>query len=323
MEIVYAHEEGKQIEAFHQHKEGFYLVTPEYAQYILDNHNWDNRLIKEKRVTDYREAMNAGKWRPDNKERCVFSKTSNRNKERVLSAQHRLLAAAGANQAVTMEFGFTENDELDLVNTIDGGTPRSPGDHLVFTGMNISSKHAALYTNVAKLGIQKEKGTFPKKLHHTGSGFLNDWVMQNINFLHQFVTYPSPVNADTALIDEKNAYALGKAALVFSAWVINEKWGFDEAVSFAEKMIIGDNLDAESPILVAKNYLMQIKLGYVKSWESLTRVRSNSLCKTAIICKAFSRYKKGETMKVIRLKEPDIEKEILQLEAPNRALVNV
>lgn len=264
--------------------------------------------------------MNAGKWRL-NKERCIFSKRSNKGKERLLSAQHRMLAAAGALQAVPMELAFLEDDSLDLVNTIDGGIPRTASDHLIFSEKAIPKKYANLFTMVAKFGIQKDEGAFPKKHRHTSSVFLNAWVMENIEFLTKFVEYPSPVNADCALIDEKQAYAYGKTAIVFAAYIIYKAWGFDEAASFAEKLIIGDNLGADSPILVAKNYLMQIKLGYVRAFETLTKTRPSSLCKAAVICKAFSRYKRNETMKIIRLQEKDIEKEILQIEAPQTAVV--
>lgn len=314
--VKLAHEDGKQMEAFKQHIDGYYLVTQDFAKTLLEGTNRHNRRVKEKRVQGYRKLMNAGKWLL-NREPLVFSKTSKGNKERCLSAQHRLLALSGAENAVLMEIAFTEDDNVDMVNSIDSGISRTAADQLQFLYEgNISSKNAVIFTSIAKLGMQSDEGKFPKKLHHESSVFINNWIEKNMEFLSKFVSHPSPLNENQTLLDEKNAYILSKAALTLSAYVINKKWGYDEAVSFVEKLVIGNNLDSESPILHAKDYLINVKTSFSPSWKKLTRVRSNTLCKTAVICKAFNRYKLEQSMKKMTLAEKDIEKEIFELVAP-------
>ena len=315
--VVLAHLPGKQIEAFNQHKDGVYEVTPEFGKWLVEKTNRHNRRVKEKRVQGYRKLMNAAKW-VLNRETLLFAKVSKDGKgARMLSGQHRVLAAIGTDFPILMEISFAENDNADLVNSLDSGITRTAADQLQFLhDGDVSSKDAVIFTSIAKLGLQNDEGKFPKKIHHVSPVFINDWIEKNMGFLSKFVSHPSPVNDAVNLLDEKNAYILSKAALTLSAYVINKKWGYDEAVSFIEKLVIGNNLDSESPILHAKDYLINVKTSFSPSWKKLTRVRSNTLCKTAVICKAFNRFKQEQPMKKMTLAEKDIEKEIFELVAP-------
>lgn len=295
----------KQLEAFQEHREGAYLITPAFSQELLKC-NRHNRRVKETRMGSYRKQMNEGVW-VHNREPLIFSIKSSDNKgERLISGQHRLLAASKADKSPLMDVAFCENDNHLLLNSIDSGIPRTAADQLQTNLEGVSVKNAAVYTTVAKLGRQFDAGKFPKNTNqHDPAVYINGWVEENLDFLDKFSKHPSPKGG--LLLDETNAFVLGRAALVFSAYVITSKFGFKEATQFTERLVTGANLAGNSPILLAKDFITRMKTGSNPKWKKLNSSRTSTLCKSAVICKAFSHDKLGKPMLQMRVADKDID----------------
>lgn len=122
-------------------------VTPELAQeWLADNKN--NRILRDRKVKTYAEAITAGDWQLTG-ETVKFDSSG-----RLIDGQHRLHAVVHAGLPVKMFVVAGVDAEAQLV--IDTGMKRTPGDAVRFAGYSSSNNLASLARNA----ILWETGAF-------------------------------------------------------------------------------------------------------------------------------------------------------------------
>lgn len=94
--------------------EGRRLITPEKAQNILDNHNFNKqRRVEQSTVRRYAESMRDGRWTPGTQ--LAFCKCD--NQYLLVNGQHRLAAVALSGVSVEFQVLVNEVNSLDDVDT--------------------------------------------------------------------------------------------------------------------------------------------------------------------------------------------------------------
>ena len=110
-------------------------ITPEFAKYILANHNKLNRPVKAHIVRKYVRLMKLGRWVRAS-EAIGFD-----NDNQITSGQHRLIAVVES--GVTLDFILVFGCDPES-RGIDDAASRSIRDKLTYTGTEVSTKEASI-----------------------------------------------------------------------------------------------------------------------------------------------------------------------------------
>jgi hypothetical protein len=248
-------------------------ITPETAQRLLD-HNDGNRKITDANVKKLVRAMRNGEWTV-NGEAIKISMTG-----RLIDGQHRLSACIEAEKPFQTLVVYGLQDEAQV--TMDGGKVRSLSDHLSQKGVTDSNNVAA----AARAFIVANRYGL-KVAAQTAGGMTQ-------------VTNPEGVAYAMANLDEiKHCVSVGSKALGLG---VTKRIGalayrefaaldFDDAEDFFDRLREGSGLEADHPVLTLRNTLNSIQL-------SPNRHLTNAEV-LAYMIKAWNRYRKGETLKVL------------------------
>lgn len=219
----------------HEHAESV-LVTPEIANYLLDK-NENNRKLREMKLEQLKSDMRHGRFKR-NGESIVIAKDGKLN-----DGQHRLTAIAhtGLPQHIILVFGV----ERDSRFTVDMGAARSASDHMSLSGWPYAAQIATIARNV--IAFERTKGD---TLGRNGD-------ISNAEVMERGTT--------DELIKEIAAYVQNYAAKLrafggptivgFCYYVMASKRPL-QAKTFFEKLRTGVDLDENSPIRIAREYLI-------------------------------------------------------------------
>lgn len=217
-------------------------VTPAIAREWLKK-NASNRSVRRRHVEALARAMKAGRWK-FNYETIIFSDTG-----RLLNGQHRLEAVILS--GVSIEIGVVRNAPEDIYTTLDQGTRRRASDDLQAAGHVNTQRLAA----TARIVIMWDEA-LPTKSSGIDKTEIVDFVTQHPD-LADFVS----------MVNGRKGGGAGDlipvSALAAVGWMATHtpeyKAKFDE---FLEKLNSGAELESDSPVLVLRNYGINVRRGH-------------------------------------------------------------
>lgn len=98
------------------------VITPQKAQDILDNHNFDNRVLKQAVVRRYADEMRSGNWRETHQGIAINEKGN------LVDGQHRLHAIIRADMPIKMLITTYKGDASPKLVPIDIQAVRTRAD---------------------------------------------------------------------------------------------------------------------------------------------------------------------------------------------------
>lgn len=292
-----------QIENFLNKKNGSYLVTKEFAQYLIDNHNKNNRPVKTNQVKQLRNAMNTGKWKQNGESITVIEKSDSDDSKKlnIISGQHRLIAASDADTPPKITFFFTNDDSPEMINSIDQGIARNASDNLNFLiDENLKRSHNIIFSQVASMHVR-----YQNKMSTRGSKTsIHDnyeWISKNIDYCKRFMDSEKIHRSQ----NKSAIQTFSKSGLLFAGYLIQKEWGFEEAEGFLASLLSGLGINKEYDARkTVKDYLTSMESDKgrgLKDYQRLCFRYGKSFCKTALIVKAFNKYKKGQEYKEVSI----------------------
>lgn len=237
-------------------------LTPALARVLL-NRNEDNRKVSDIIVASYARDMRNGAWQ-FNGEPIIVSADGKLN-----DGQHRCEAVVQADVSVRMLFVFGVHRSTRT--TLDQGKIRSVGDFLSMGGhVNVNQLGAAAHAAWQYLAYgQLATGSSKRATKSEIIAFVeaNPDIIKSVAFTHR-----------------KGADAVGgRPTLAFVHWALWQKCGRIKADGFIEKLIDGADLSSKSPILYARNRLI----------NGRGRLKANE--RAELIFKAWNAYRLNET----------------------------
>lgn len=229
------------------------VITPNIAQYVLENCNTLNRPLNKKRVAVIASAIKSGEWQV-NGETIIFSKT-----KRLLDGQYRLSAIVAAQKEI--ETYVTTDVDEDAFETIDTGKTRT-GSHVLSIKRTKNS-----FSTAATLNKINRFNT--KNYDFDGAG-----VLTNRNLVHLSTQHPDVARSVERFV--KYPRGVSKSTLAFCHYILNKIDATASEVLFA-------HLAEEAPtvpiIAVLKKHIMKGKSG-----------RTHRLKQTAVIGSIFKTW---------------------------------
>lgn len=245
-------------------------LDPTIAKVLLEN-NPANRRISPQAVESYARDMSNGAW-ADNGEPIIISNDGMLN-----DGQHRCEAVvlSGVSIPATVVIGPTRESRL----TVDQGKMRLISDYLSMEG----------HVDGAALGAAANYAW--QHLNH-GCISLSSHMRPTKSEIFAFVeSHPDIKNSLKAFPSKGSDGVGGRAMLAFCHWTFkNASGAVTDADLFISCLISGSNLVPRSPILYARNRLMQGR-GRLKPSE-----------KAEIIFRAWNASRRGEKVASLPIK---------------------
>lgn len=254
------------------------VIGPSMAMAMLERNPADeNRKLSQSRVALYAADMAAGRWQGLNGQTIVISRDGYLN-----DGQHRLSAvvATGGNIPFTVVFGVERETRL----TLDQNKARTPGDYLGMSGITNANKVAA----VANILYAYESGALRHIKGNAGQAFGVRNTAPTKALLHDYaVKRLDQIKHALRLVDSHLARSICVDSRLAAAYVIIENAaGETDATAFFERLVSGENLSRNNPILAARNRLMAER-----------ELRQNSPAKVIeIVARAWNSYRRGQPM---------------------------
>jgi hypothetical protein len=252
-------------------------VTPDLAAEWL-GYNTHNRNIRPGIKTAYANAMRDGEWRMDVDPICFAGVLGGRGKNApvLLNGQHRLSAIIEAD--ATIELLVLEGLSIKDQTEMDTGVKRQLSDQLRLQGFQYSADLAA----VLRLVYAYEHGILKAKHWATNATLLR--------FLEQHPELPESVVAGAKL---NNAVGGRRSVMGAAHYIISQLE--DPAVEedldeFWDKVAEGDNLPANSPILLYRKTLQS------QTTAKSSRRRMDQTTQLALLFKTWNAWRTGDTM---------------------------
>lgn len=252
-------------------------ITPKIAADFLAK-NTNNRSLSSKTVAYYKDMIVRDRWMVNGESIKIAIDGT------LLDGQHRLEAIRLANKAVKMFVTYNIDD--DSFTTIDAGRPRRHSDYLKVSGKSGQLSVLAAAVRVA-MGFTKN-GEYVYNSNKIPPDLL-------LWFLDQHPGLEAAVDSVSGKVNNICSRSIA-SSLKYIFSVVDE----NAAESFFEALISGANLSKESPVLVLRNRLANIRGGGGTTWQ-----------REVIHCfvTAFNAYLKNK--KVVYLKFLDGQKTIL------------
>lgn len=247
-------------------------ITPDVARLLLSK-NDSNRPVRGSRVDHYAEQMKSGKW--------LFNGDAIRVAEdgTLLDGQHRLMAVVKS--GATIKALLITGLDNEVFKTIDQGAKRTPGD--IFSLKGIPNA-----TNVA-----------------ASCNLLLRWHNKNIHWassvpaapdelLQTYMIDPEGVQAGARLAHRSGLKKLVAPAITSFFYVVMKRDRSEGiARQFLEELDSGIVSYKDSPVYVLRERLQDNR-------ASTRKMRRPEI--VALFCKAYLKFRDGETAKLIRWK---------------------
>jgi len=205
------------------------LITPQMAQLWLEK-NTHNRKISAQAIEKYARDMKAGAWKITN-QGIGFDSGGN-----LTDGQHRLLACVRAGIPFESFVTFGLDPESQMV--VDGGRLRSVGDQLL---LGRKMENATLKVAMANVIAAALKGVNTITLSAEIAWKVIDLYSDEMEF----------IISNRGVAPRGLSYAPALSGLVMAA-----KVDLDKAVEFKDKYFLGIDLQAGSPILTFRNFML-------------------------------------------------------------------
>lgn len=253
-------------------------ITPLLAQSWLDDNNFNNRRLDDRRVAQIANDIKKGKW--------IFDGTPIRfnGGGNILDGQHRLCAVVRAQKSI--DALVIHGLETESKNTIDTGKSRSISDLLHFNGhVNTSTLAAA---GRLALAFKEHKGDMAAWARAKSGASYQD-------IIEEITGNEKIMKATQAIISLKYLKKIaGGAAPAFCYYLFMSATSQHIADAFFQYIENGNDLNAESPILLLRNTLI---LRESKTWQSGHR---RSVYTSALFIKAWNAWRNKSPIKFLK-----------------------
>lgn len=252
-------------------------IAPEDAKKILKN-NPNNRVLNHTLIKTIASDIEFGRWRL-NGESIIFAKEGELN-----DGQHRLLACILANQPFQTSVFF--GAERDSRLTVDMGKPRSVGNLLSMEGIP-NYNHCA---SIARMYFLYRLGRYQ-------DGGSSEITKQKIR--QEYFTYQQEIDDSIKAVGHQKFSSIIGVTSICTSFIAIGDVNATNRDEFFEKLISGENIKSGSPILKAREHLMDMKYK-----------RSSAQQRMEAIFKYWNAWRRGITMSracSIHNEWPDIE----------------
>jgi hypothetical protein len=239
----------------------FETVTPVLAEQFL-HCSAPNRPIRKKHVQVLAGAIQRGEWKA-NGEAIIFDQQG-----KMIDGQHRCNAVIKAGRSIKSL--VVRGVEKGSFETIDSGAKRSNGDVLAMEGEANANGLAAILRFIAEM-------TQPDVV--AGNPITTAQIRKTLG--------EHPGARDWARRYGKLQSRLGGGVAVCSVLCLIEERVGSLAVEFFERLVIGDGLSADSPILMLRNRIASDPV--VRAGASAGRILTRDL-----VIRAWNCHARGE-----------------------------
>ena len=246
-------------------------ITPRLARKLLEQ-NTNNRDISPGNLAKIKLIMERGEWEL-NGEAIKIAKNG-----RILDGQHRLMAAVETATTFSTLIVYGLDDETQ--ETMDSGKSRTIANVLTLRGYKNAARLASIVTSI----IREEQWSL--KAAATGSTayvVTPKQVVDRLQVEPSLEDLASNVRPLTALLSGRTAGLL---------YYVLSSVDADDAQYFFDRLVAGDGMERDNPILVLRNLLMVLK-------QEKRGVRSQTYV-SALVVKAWNKYRLGEPVKQLK-----------------------
>lgn len=246
-------------------------ITPRLARKLLEQ-NTNNRDISPGNLAKIKLIMERGEWEL-NGEAIKIAKNG-----RILDGQHRLMAAVETATTFSTLIVYGLDDETQ--ETMDSGKSRTIANVLTLRGYKNAARLASIVTSI----IREEQWSL--KAAATGSTayvVTPKQVVDRLQVEPSLEELASNVRPLTALLSGRTAGLL---------YYVLSSVDADDAQYFFDRLVAGDGMERDNPILVLRNLLMVLK-------QEKRGVRSQTYV-SALVVKAWNKYRLGEPVKQLK-----------------------
>lgn len=219
-------------------------ITPEKAKEILTKNNLSNRPINNKNLEKIVKAMTNGSF-SSNGDTITFAQDG-----RLLDGQHRLSACIKANYTLTVPVVYGVDFDTAFM-TKDSGFKRTTQNRLEFYGIYGSYVKTAISLTILLIGYERKSVNIPDSLTIT---------VDETDIINRMLSQPEILDsAKFAHSSSQSKKILTERLLGFTHYLFHQYFP-QEAAEFFEKFERAENLSANSPILLVRNYLIDDKI---------------------------------------------------------------
>lgn len=234
-------------------------LTPVLAKILLE-HNDANRAISRTNARNLSNDIASGRW-VFNGAPIVITASG-----RLADGQHRCDAVVytGIPIPVTLQFGVAEN----AITTIDVGRPKSAGDFLTMAGHKYATHMAATARAIL---LYRKNGS----LIDAGAKAGDKWYAPTRTEIVAAISHLPGLSASVEFCFPVHKVLGGKTVLMFAHYMTAKKAGRAAADEFFGKVMSGENMSADHPIMRLRNKLMNTTGG----GSAVTNLRAEAIFK--------------------------------------------
>ncbi len=252
------------------------VITPKIAREMLKQ-NPNNRSVNKRHIKFLADQMKNNQWLFDAQPIRLTNSGS------LLDGQHRLNAIIES--GVSQEFLIVSGISSDAFKVMDTGKNRSSGDVLTINGVSNASLCAATCKLVMSLA---DGNTMEVKVRTSGSS--NTAVLEF--YESDAAAFDDVVTKAATLYKGFNRVL--ETSVISALYYLMSKRNVEKAELFWNKLCYGIGLEKDSPIRLLRDRLIKDKVSHTKMKRSY---------KLAIIIKTWNHYRKGNTIKCLRISE--------------------
>lgn len=266
-------------------KTTYELVNPEYARYILENHNPRNRKFKKNKITLFANDMKAGKWKDNTGESIKFDWNGS-----LLDGQNRLKAVILS--GVSIDFEIKHGLDPSVFDVIDTGAPRSGADTLFINGVKNPSQVSAIISLC--LSRDSTPGSMSKGRNKTKSS--NSAILEEFNKNSEYwININKSAVRYSARVSKYGTGIITATEIGFWLHTFIKADGEQMANSFWGSFSIPEAIN-EAPNILFK--MLTKNATATKKYTYTNRAK--------LISEAWNKYVTGASVRSLRIKKGDI-----------------
>jgi len=266
-------------------------ITPKIAEELISTNIWNNRNIIKSNVISLANQMSNGLWQSHTGETIKISNTG-----KIIDGNNRLHAVVRS--GVTIQVYLASNIPEEAIMVLDTGAKRTIADALTIRGIQNAQIKAAsiqIYTNLKSgytSSLSSPNGTDVtghnqlRSIARTNGRLSADQIleiyMERQNLWDEFTT---KFMATCRIVDT--------SANIAAMWAYLHDYSESGAYEFIHRLVTGENLESDSPILILRNRLIQAKTSKVYSLTATERYIAYITC--------WNKFRKNGKMKRLKI----------------------
>lgn len=227
------------------------LVTPDYAQQLIDANIENNRNLKESSITRYSRDMHKGFWQSQTGESIKISPEG-----KLIDGQNRMYAVIQADRPIVFDIAW--NVSADRMLVIDNGSRRNTKDDFKISGTHAANNGGPVITWI----IAWEGGNY---LSHGGR-----LTPTRSEIRERYLKEPQAI--DSAVLYGRYAHqsipSMNATAAALAFWLF-AKLDQEAAEKFFDGLMTGIDLSSTNPIASLRNRFIGLKPRELSRQEQL------------------------------------------------------